>query len=121
VGSIAQRLLRKLCPHCKQATRPSSELVTRLGISHEMAHNATFYRAVGCSKCLGTGYAGRLPIFEIMRVGGPVMTAIERGLPVSKVRELAIEDGMVELLQAGLYQAQVGNTTLEEVYFKTMN
>jgi type IV pilus assembly protein PilB len=90
-------------------------------ISHESVANNTYYRAVGCSKCLNTGYVGRLPIFEIMSVSGQVMTAVERGLPVSKIRELAIEEGMTELLQAGLHQAQVGNTTLEEVYFKTMN
>lgn len=121
VGSIAQRLLRKLCPHCKQPTQPSAELITRLGVSREVAANTTFYRSVGCKKCLNTGYAGRLPIFEIMSVNGEVMTAIERGLPISKIRQLAIEEGMTELLQAGLHQAVSGNTTLEEVYFKTMN
>ncbi|MCA9131504.1 MAG: Flp pilus assembly complex ATPase component TadA [Planctomycetales bacterium] len=121
VGSIAQRLLRKLCPHCKQPTQPAAELVARLGVAKEVVANSTFYRAVGCGKCLNTGYAGRLPIFEIMSVGGQVLTAIERGLPVSKIRELAIEDGMTELLQAGLHQAVAGHTTLDEVYFKTMN
>jgi type II secretory ATPase GspE/PulE/Tfp pilus assembly ATPase PilB-like protein len=64
---------------------------------------------------------GRIPIFEIMTVGGAVMTAIERGLPVSKIRELAIADGMTELLTAGLQRALSGETTLEEVYFKTMS
>jgi type IV pilus assembly protein PilB len=121
VGSIAQRLLRKLCPFCKQACKPNSELVERLHVTPDMLANHTFYRAVGCKKCLNTGYAGRLPIFEIMNVSGQVMTAIERGLPVSKIRELAVEEGMTELLQSGLYQASIGVTTLEEVYFKTMS
>ncbi len=121
VGSIAQRLLRKLCTHCKQPTQPSSELISRLGVSPEIVSNSTFYRAVGCNKCLNTGYAGRMPIFEIMSVSGQVVSAVERGLPVSKIRELAIEEGMTELLQAGLYQAIAGNTTLDEVYFKTMS
>lgn len=121
LGSIAQRLLRKLCTHCRQPAQPNSELTNRLRISHEALANNTYYRAVGCKKCLNTGYAGRLPIFEIMSVNGQVMSAIERGLPVSKIRELAIEEGMTELLQAGLYQAGMGVTTLEEVYFKTMS
>ncbi len=121
LGSIAQRLLRKLCMHCRQPTQPNSELTNRLRISPEALANNTYYRAVGCKKCLNTGYAGRLPIFEIMSVNGQVMSAIERGLPVSKIRELAIEEGMTELLQAGLYQAGMGVTTLEEVYFKTMS
>ncbi len=121
VGSIAQRLLRRLCPNCKQPAKPNPELVARLRIAPEAVANNDYYAAVGCKKCLNTGYHGRLPIFEIMSVSGQVMSAIERGLPVSKIREFAIEEGMTELLQAGLYQAAVGNTTLEEVYFKTMS
>ncbi len=121
LGSIAQRLLRKLCTHCKQPCHPNSELTSRLRISPQILANTTYYRAVGCNKCLNTGYSGRLPIFEIMSVNGQVMAAIERGQPVSKIRELAVEEGMTELLQAGLYQASIGATTLEEVYFKTMS
>lgn len=121
IGSIAQRLLRKLCPHCKVAGQPSPELVTRLRISREDLANHTFYSAAGCKKCLNTGYSGRIPIFEIMSVSGQVMAAVERGLPVSKIRELAIEEGMTELLQGGLHQARLGVTTLDEVYFKTMS
>ena len=121
IGSIAQRLLRRLCDHCKQPSAANPELVNRLGISKEVTSNSEFFKAVGCPKCLGTGYAGRLPIFEIMTVSGGVEGGIERGLPISKIRELAIEEGMTELLQAGLLQALAGNTTLEEVYFKTMS
>ncbi|MCA9181292.1 MAG: Flp pilus assembly complex ATPase component TadA, partial [Planctomycetales bacterium] len=73
VGSIAQRLLRKLCPHCKVAGQPNAELVARLRISQEDLTNHTYYRAVGCKKCLNTGYSGRIPIFEIMSVSGQVM------------------------------------------------
>ena len=121
IGSIAQRLLRKLCPHCKVAGGPNAELAMRLRISREDLANHTYYRAAGCKKCLNTGYAGRIPIFEIMSVSGQVMAAVERGLPVSKIRELAIEEGMTELLQGALHQASLGVTTLEEVYFKTMS
>jgi len=119
IGSIAQRLLRKLCVHCKTPATPNAELLSRLGLAYGSGQE--FYRAVGCPKCLGTGYLGRQPIFEIMRVSGAVESAIERGLPVSKIRELAIEDGMTELLQAGLHLAEAGTTSLEEVYFKTMS
>lgn len=118
LGSIAQRLLRRLCEHCKTPGMPSPELITRLGISRDSG--IEYFRPVGCRKCLGTGYSGRHPIFEIMRVSGDVESAIERGLPVSKIRELAIADGMTELLQAGLGLAASGITSLEEVYFKTM-
>lgn len=119
IGSIAQRLLRKLCTNCKRAAVPKAELLSRLGLDADSGHE--FYQAVGCAKCLGTGYSGRQPIFEIMAVSGAVESAIERGLPVSKIRELAIEGGMTELLHAGLNLARAGVTSLEEVYFKTMS
>jgi type IV pilus assembly protein PilB len=118
IGSIAQRLLRRLCENCKTPGTPSPELLSRLGVSGD--DGVEYFRPVGCPKCLGTGYTGRQPIFEIMRVSGEVENAIERGLPVSKIRELAIADGMTELLQAGLHLAALGKTSLEEVYFKTM-
>lgn len=121
VGSIAQRLLRRLCDDCKQAHFPSEELISRLNISNEVLANNEFYKAVGCRRCLGTGYNGRLPVFEIMSVTGSVISAIERGEPISKVRQAAIDEGMTELLSAGLQQAINGHTSLEEVYFKTIS
>ncbi|MCA9155926.1 MAG: hypothetical protein KDA38_14110, partial [Planctomycetales bacterium] len=77
-----------------------------------------FYRGAGCPKCLGTGYSGRLPIYEIMVVTPALERGIEAGLPGSKLREIAVADGMVELAAAGLKQAIAGKTSVEEVYFK---
>ena len=80
--------------------------------------NASFYKGAGCGKCLGSGYVGRIPIYEIFVVSPEIQQAIEAGLPHSKLRELALKEGMVELAPAGIQQALQGRTTVEEVYYK---
>lgn len=118
LGSVAQRLLRSICPECKEPAEPNAALLKALGKNGEVPAGAVFYHGRGCKKCLGTGYSGRLPIYEIMVVTPAMADAIERGLPVNRLREIAASDGMVELAQAGLRQALAGKTTLEEVYYK---
>jgi type IV pilus assembly protein PilB len=120
IGSIAQRLLRRICADCKEPVAPKRELLERMGISLSRVDGRAFYKGKGCPKCLGSGYAGRLPIFEIMMVSEEVVHAIERGAPVSEIREIAVGIGMRDLREAGLVKALVGETTLEEVYFKSM-
>ncbi len=121
LGSVAQRLLRGICPECKEPAEPNDSLLKILAENHEIASDATFFHGRGCKKCVGTGYSGRLPIFEIMVVTPALAEAIEHGVPVAQLREVAIAEGMVELRSAGLEQAIAGRTTLEEVYFKTAN
>ncbi|MBX3434116.1 MAG: Flp pilus assembly complex ATPase component TadA [Pirellulales bacterium] len=118
LGSIAQRLLRSICPHCKEPVAPSEHYLTALRVSPEVAANADFYRGRGCKKCLGTGYMGRIPALEVMVVTPRMSQAIEKGLPTTKLRELALEEGMVDLRTAGLEQALAGRTSLEEVFYK---
>lgn len=120
LGSIAQRLLRSICRQCKTPTTPSKSLLDRIGAQTSVPENATFYAGKGCRHCQGTGYSGRIPIFEIFPVTHDIGQAIEDGIPAARLREMAIENGMTELLQAGLRQALLGKTTLEEVYFKTI-
>ncbi len=120
IGSIAQRLLRKICVDCKETIEPRKEILDRMGITPEQLEGKKLYRGRGCSRCLGTGYAGRMPIFEIMLVDEQVVHAIERAAPVSEIREIAKRAGMRDLKEAGLAQAFAGNTTLDEVYFKSM-
>ena len=80
--------------------------------------DVTFFHGRGCRKCLGTGYFGRVPIFEIMVVSPRLVEAIESNLPTTKLREIAIDEGMVELSAAGLDRAVAGQTTVEEVFYK---
>ena len=122
IASIAQRLLRKICPHCRREAPANRELIDLLFAGRERPAeadpNAVYYEGAGCDRCHGTGYSGRVPIYEIMTVTPELERAIEAGLPGSKLREIAAADGMTELAVGGLRQARAGVTTVEEVYFK---
>lgn len=120
LGVIAQRLLRGICPNCKQPGQPNQRMLERLQKEYDLdvPSDAVFYRGTGCGKCLGTGYAGRIPIYEVLVVTPALQKAIEAGLPHSKLRELAIAEHMVELAPAGVEQALAGKTTIEEVYYR---
>lgn len=118
LASMAQRLLRRVCPVCREETEPNSRLLDFLLEESQLPADARFYQGAGCDRCLGTGYSGRLPIYEIMRVSPELERGIEAGLPSSKLRDIAINDGMTVLPQAGLQQALAGETTVEEVFYK---
>jgi type IV pilus assembly protein PilB len=118
LGSIAQRLLRQICPECKEPIEPNAALLRTLCKDQPVPSNAVFYRGRGCKKCVGTGYSGRLPIYEIMLVTPAMSEGIENGLPATKLRQIALADGMVELAAAGMEQVLAGRTTLEEVFYK---
>jgi type IV pilus assembly protein PilB len=118
LAAYAQRLLRGICPHCKEPAEPNPRLLELLFQDRPVPENATFFAGRGCKKCGGTGYVGRIPIYEILVVSPQLVKAIEAGLPTSKLREIAVSEGMQELAWNGVQQAMAGRTTLEEVYFK---
>ena len=120
LGVIGQRLLRGICPDCREPCEPNQRMLDSLLQGHEfkIPDDATFFKGTGCSKCISSGYMGRIPIYEIFSVTPGAQKAIEAGLPHSKLREHAANDGMVELAIAGLEQALLGKTTVEEVYYK---
>jgi len=120
LGSIAQRLLRTICPYCKEPAKPNQTMINAIASKCEIPEDVVYYQGRGCNKCLGTGYQGRVPVFEIMVNTLRVSEAIEQGAPHAKLRELAIQEGMTDLLAAGVQMAASGKTTLEEAYFKTM-
>lgn len=118
LGSVAQRLLRQICPECKEPIEPNESLLKTLCKDRKPPADAVYYRGRGCKKCLGTGYAGRIPIYEIMVVTPALAEGIENGLPHTKLRQIALSEGMVELAAAGMEQVLAGRTTLEEVFYK---
>lgn len=122
VASIAQRLLRKLCDHCKRKCHPSHPLIEKIyqgrDVPADLDLSGSFYEAVGCPQCADTGYTGRIPIFEIMVVTPQLAAAIESGMPGSTIRKIAVSEGMVELATMGIERASQGLTSIEEVYYK---
>ena len=108
LGSVAQRLLRQICSECKEPIEPNESLLKTLCKDRKSPADAVYYRGRGCKKCLGTGYSGRIPIYEIMVVTPALAEGIESGLPHTKLRQIALSEGMVELAAAGMEQVLAG-------------
>jgi type II secretory ATPase GspE/PulE/Tfp pilus assembly ATPase PilB-like protein len=112
---ISQRLVRLICPHCKKAEAPHEEMLAyATGILPEAA-DWTYYRGVGCQKCLNTGYRGRTTIFEYLEVTDPIKEMVLTGAGSVELRRKAMELGMAPLAVNGLRKVQSGVTTVEEV------
>ena len=110
--AAAQRLVKKICKHCKEAYKPSPEEVALFapGPAPEMLH-----RGVGCNQCRNIGYAGRMALYEVFSVDAQVRRMIIDGVDGDQVRKYALGSGMVTLREAGLRRVSQGQTTLEEV------
>ena len=113
---LAQRLLRRLCPECKEPFTPTSEELEEVGINPKDLKGHIFRpRAGGCPECLQTGYRGRTGIYELMSITENVRSLIVRNLSSTEIREAAIADGMVPLRFSGGSKVLAGETSLEEV------
>jgi len=116
IGILAQRLVRKLCPHCKEPYAALPELVEQMRLrrySHE--REITLWRAKGCSHCAQTGYMGRLSILEMMPMTDAVRSLVMKHENAAELRAEAIREGMVTMYEDGLRKALGGVTTFEEV------
>jgi len=118
-GVIAQRLLRRLCPACRRAQRPSREELAALGIERP-PRGFEAWRAVGCDACQGTGYAGRVGVFEIFPVTSAARELILGDAGERRIRDHAREQGLITLQQDGLAKVAQGLTTLFE-YRRVLN
>lgn len=112
VGVVAQRLVRKLCSSCKVKATPMEDSVELLALG---VSGGDFWRAVGCDRCHGEGYRGRLGIFEVMSTGEDIKTAIIKKASTAEIRSLAEERGTKSFLLDGVEKARMGLTTLKEV------
>ncbi|HOK80899.1 MAG TPA: ATPase, T2SS/T4P/T4SS family [bacterium] len=114
-GIIAQRLVRVLCPRCKQEYRPTKQEIIELGLSDEKAQQMKFYKPVGCPFCRG-GYKGRTGIFEILLANESLWRAVLEDRPLGEIREIAINEcHMKTLVEDGLQKINLGITSVEEV------
>ncbi|HPI14795.1 MAG TPA: type II secretion system ATPase GspE [Spirochaetota bacterium] len=112
---LAQRLVRTICPSCRQPYRPTAQMLSELGLGGAKAKGARFFHGKGCEKCLGTGFMGRTGIFEFLPLSNDIRRMIINRAEAYEIKEQAIREGMVTLLADGLQKAMAGATTVEEV------
>jgi len=117
---LSQRLARRLCPECKQVvTGHNSKDLEFHGFPKDEIKDLKIYGPKGCSHCNGSGYKGRVGLYELMEVTDEVGKAISAEVPEDQLRKVAIKEKMVTLRDAGLKKIRTGETSLEEVVKKT--
>ena len=115
-GVISQRLVRRICPHCKEEYIPSDEELMKVGISREAAGQHKFYHGKGCPDCHDTGYRGRIACFEIMMITPKVARAIGKGADRQQLIEILKTEGFHFLKDDIMRRVLQGVTTLDEVF-----
>jgi type IV pilus assembly protein PilB len=111
---LAQRLARRLCPACKQEYEPPKQLLLDAGFDPENLP-PTIWKSVGCRKCGGTGYRGRLGLHEVLLMTEEISHLCVTGATSDDIRRTAISQGMLTLRMDGLEKARIGDTSVEEV------
>lgn len=112
---VAQRLVRMICPRCKEPYKVSRQSMEDFGIKVEGKGDVTLYRGRGCNNCAGIGYKGRIGIFEVMMMDPEIEELILAREPTSVIREKAREHGMMTLREAAAKKVLDGVTTIEEL------
>ena len=115
IAIIAQRLVRVLCPHCKEVYVPDEETLANLGLDRSVLKKNIFYRKNGCNLCMQTGFRGRTGIFEILIVDEEIKKLVLKTSDANQINELALKQGMITLQKDGIDKALNGITTTEEV------
>ena len=115
VGVVAQRLVRRLCVHCRRQYTPPADVLRSLNIADADAAAIPFYKSVGCDQCNHTGYRGRIGIYEVMRVTDKLRRLITVKSTEDQLREAAVAGGMITLGEDGLAKVKSGITTPEEL------
>lgn len=110
--TCAQRLVRRMCPNCREEFKPEPEMLQKLGVEDQ---DSVFFRGAGCSRCKGRGYVGRMAILEVLPVSESIRRLIIKRASASVLKNQAISEGMKTLRMVGIDKAREGSTTLEEV------
>jgi len=113
VGLIAQRLVRRLCPHCKEAFQPDKNEREILGLKDD--EEVTIYRAKGCDECNNTGYKGRIAVYEILTVNREIKELISKNVSSDVIKDAAIKMGMKTLRMNCTRLVKEGITTIDEM------
>ena len=112
---VAQRLVRRICRECREEFRPNPKLLEQLVGGIPLDETVRCFRGRGCAACNETGYKGRLGIFEMLQITGPVRELIAAQAPASRLRRIAIKGGMKTLRQEAIRLVRSGESTIEEV------
>jgi general secretion pathway protein E len=111
IAILAQRLVRVVCPSCKEEYAPAAEALKGLHLSS----SPKFFRGKGCDKCKNTGFAGRKGIYELLLVNDEIRDMITSRLSAQEIKKKAVAGGMTTLFDDGLQKVKSGLTTIEEV------
>jgi type II secretory ATPase GspE/PulE/Tfp pilus assembly ATPase PilB-like protein len=117
--ACAQRLMRRICPACKETVTYPEKMYRDLGIDPHSFDNIPLSRGRGCERCKNTGYAGRLAIIEAMTVSDEIRKLVIQRASAHEIGKLAVEQGMKTLRMVGLEKAKQGASTLEQVLLLT--
>ena len=115
IGVVSMRLVRLLCPRCKESYEVNASNLNRLGVREIAEGTVTLSRGRGCSHCRETGYHGRTGVFEVLEVNDSMRTLVTANSPDSGIRSAAVESGMRSIGEDGLQKVLSGVTTLDEV------
>ncbi|MCI0498230.1 MAG: Flp pilus assembly complex ATPase component TadA [Planctomycetales bacterium] len=113
IAVLAQRLVRKICPNCKEQYEPSHSI--RRTVKEWAGQEPPFYRGLGCKKCRNTGFIGRIAIHELFVPDDRILDMIAQNVPLKALRTAAIENGMVPLHLDGIEKVGAGITTIDEI------
>ena len=112
---LAQRLIRKICEHCKRPIKVSPALLEQSALDANTYEDMTFYEGAGCIECNGAGYHGRLAVSELLYLSDPIRELILTKRPAAEIRRAAKEEGMSFLRESALEKVFQGVTTLREI------
>ncbi|BAI80578.1 type IV pilus assembly protein PilB [Deferribacter desulfuricans SSM1] len=112
---LAQRLARKICTKCKTEINLPKEALLSVGFRKDEIGKFKVYKGKGCDHCSGTGYKGRVALYEVMEVSENIRELVLRGANATEIKKMAIDEGMITLRRSGLEKVKKGVTTIEEV------
>jgi type IV pilus assembly protein PilB len=119
-GIVAERLVRRICPNCREEYEPTPEAILTLGLRPEDVKGKKFYRGRGCDRCNNIGYLGRLGIFEILVINDQLRELMLQGASTQEIRAASRKLGCRSLRQSGLLAVYDGLTTIEEIARATL-
>jgi general secretion pathway protein E len=112
----AQRLVRKICPHCKVESSVSGNILESIKPYVKSVDNLKFYKGQGCRECFGSGYVGREMISEVLTISSQMASMIASGAPKEKLEIQAINEGFKSMFEDGIEKALNGKTTIDEIF-----